>query len=137
MRIDGPFRAGRPGTAAPRRTGGGGFSLDGTAPAGGSGRTAAARNMSGLEGVLALQEVEDPAGRRKGAVKRGNDMLDLLDELRLSVLSGRIAPDQLERLARLSSENAVPEEGRLGEVLAEIELRAKVELAKLGRFPAT
>ena len=59
-------------------------------------------------------------------------MLDLLDEVRHGLLIGVLPEHKLRRLLILSS---VKREGfmdpRLGLILSDIELRAKVELAKL------
>jgi hypothetical protein len=56
-----------------------------------------------------------------------------LDELRLAILDGRLRPVDLERLTRLVAEQrTAADDPRLAGILDEIELRAAVELAKLG-----
>jgi hypothetical protein len=95
--------------------------------------SAAAAPSSAVDALLALQEVDQTGSGRKRAVRRGNDLLDRLEEIRIGLLTGQISRDRLQELARLAREGR-PAVGdpRLAEILAEIELRAEVELAKLG-----
>ncbi|HYM32835.1 MAG TPA: flagellar assembly protein FliX [Candidatus Cybelea sp.] len=96
------------------------------AVAGGS-RVAPANNL------LALQEVTDATQSRRRAVKRGNDLLDRLDEIRHGLLLGTISASELVQLARtLREQRGGIDDPRLIAVLDDIELRAAVELAKLG-----
>lgn len=88
-------------------------------------------SLGQLDGLLALQEVPDDSSGQ--AQQRGEALLDRLDELRLAILTGRLRPADLERLTRLVAEQrAAVDDPRLAGVLDEIELRAAVELAKLG-----
>ena len=119
---------------AARRAGGGGFSLGDSASGAtrvGSGQLQA---ISGLDVLVALQGVEDKAERRKRAVRRGQSALDALDALKLGVLTGSLDQPALNRLkaaaADLTSETGEP---GLDRVLAEIDLRVQVEIAKLSR----
>ena len=94
-------------------------------------------SISGVDTLLALQSVGDVTEReaRKRMIRRGEDILDQLEELRHGLLIGSMSADKLEGLAktvRVSREDCV--DPRLGSILDEIELRAEVELAKLGRF---
>ena len=90
-----------------------------------------ATNLGQVDALLALQEVSDDASGR--AQQRGEALLDRLDELRLAILAGRLRPDDLERLTRLVAEQRTAvDDPRLAGILDEIELRAAVELAKLG-----
>lgn len=100
-------------------------------------------SVSGLQGLLAIQEVsaEDDAtsGRQRHArlMHRGEDLLDRLEEIRLGLLLGAIPKDRLMDLARVV--RARREQGpnrQLDALLDEIELRAEVELAKLARAEA-
>jgi hypothetical protein len=87
-----------------------------------------------LDTLLAVQAQEDPAERRKRQARRGHDLLDGLDRLKAALLSGRVQIAELERLkGMLSARREITDDPRLDEVLAHIELRAAVELAKLGR----
>jgi hypothetical protein len=82
---------------------------------------------------LALQGVEDSTERRKRAVKRGRDALDVLDDLKIGLLSGSLDPATVQRLRAAASDlKANSGDEGLDSVLAEIELRVEVELAKAG-----
>jgi hypothetical protein len=115
--------------------GGTGFAeqLESEAPAEGAAPLAP---LGGVEGLLALQEVGEDGGRRRRPSARGHAVLDQLEEIRRGLLLGSIPRAELERLERLAAgmreDVADP---RLAEILAEIELRAKVELAKLVAAP--
>lgn len=100
---------------------------------GAAARPAAAGAAAPLDSLLALQEVPDALVGRARAKRRGEELLDQLEQLRLGLLAGRLPRDRLERLVRLAAEQReLGDDPRLGEILAEIELRAAVELAKLG-----
>lgn len=121
-------------TPLARRAGGGAFSLGDSASGAtrvGSGQLQA---ISGLDVLVALQGVEDKTERRKRAVRRGQTALDALDALKLGVLTGSLDQPALNRLkaaaADLTSETGEP---GLDRVLAEIDLRVQVEIAKLSR----
>jgi hypothetical protein len=91
-----------------------------------------AGGIASIEALFALQEVPDATAGRKRALKRGNQMLDRLEDLKRGLLLGTIGRDKLEDLARLAREGSVGvDDPNLREVLQEIELRAEVELAKL------
>jgi hypothetical protein len=97
----------------------------------------APRLIGGIDALLALQGFDDPLERRRRAVKRGRTALDALDALKLSLLTGSIETGALAALKAVAAELA----DRTGEpdldtVLAEIELRVGVELAKIGMPPA-
>jgi len=108
-----------------------------------SSEAAEAQRMVGLDGVmtvsalLALQGVEDPLHRRKRAMGRASRILDMLEDLKLAMLEGAASPATLDNLARaVREERASTDDPRLEVVLNEIETRAAVELAKLGRTRA-
>jgi len=88
--------------------------------------------LSGIEALMALQEVPDAMAKRKRALARGDKMLDRLDDLRRGLLLGHISHDKLSDLARMAGESAAEvDDPTLRDILQEIELRAQVELAKL------
>ena len=116
------------------RTGTTGFAseLDSDAPVQGP---AGPSELAGVASLLALQEVGDPTAERRRAVRRGEDMLERLDELRHGLLTGSLPVEKLDSLlglVRRHQDRVV--DPRLREVLREIEVRAAVELAKLGRM---
>ncbi len=90
--------------------------------------------LAPVDALLALQEVsDDPGGRNRGR-RQGEALLDHLDDLRLGLLSGRMSLSALERLsAMVASKRDQVDDRRLTQILEEIEIRAAVELAKLGR----
>jgi Class II flagellar assembly regulator len=123
--------------AAGRRDGraGSSFATDFTSPAGGDttvSSTGATRALSPVDGLFALQEVPEALAGHRRAIRRGSALLDRLDDLRLSLLSGQLSVSQIGELSRLvASERAQVDDPRLAAVLDEIDLRAQVELAKL------
>jgi hypothetical protein len=75
---------------------------------------------------------DDPAERRRRSFKRGSDLLETLDSLKAALLSGRVGHAQLQRLAaQVTARGGSSGDAGLDEVVAHIELRAQVELAKL------
>lgn len=95
---------------------------------------AAASQTSAVEGLLALQEVDEDGRGRRQAKEHGEALLDRLDEIREALLTGRLNSGTLDRLlTQIRRQRATFSDPRLAEILDEIELRAAVELAKLGR----
>jgi len=86
-----------------------------------------------VDPLLAVQEAADATQGRAKARARGEALLDRLDELRMGLLMGFYPKERLEDLLRMvRARRPDAGSGRLAEVLDEIELRAEVELAKLG-----
>ncbi len=94
---------------------------------------ASAQAIQGVEAILALQSVDDATGGRRRALQHGHDMLDVLEELHIDLISGHISDQKLDRLALLVSERAPSNDPEIDAVVAEIELRVRVELAKRNR----
>jgi len=140
MKVEGP-NGPRPGPAV-RRTGKSGGDDTGFARAlasetedGGEAPSVhAVQPVSGVGAVLAVQEVGDEEQRRSRAKRRGESLLDELDEVRHALLVGALPRHRLEALLGLveSQRPGISDPG-LSEVLDEIDLRAQVELAKLQR----
>jgi Class II flagellar assembly regulator len=134
MRIQGSAAALAPAsTPAAKRSASGTFSLD----QGNAARSATAmsgtRSIGGIDTLLALQGVDEFGERRRKAVKRGRTALDALDALKLGLLSGTYDTGALARLKSVTAALSEPSgDPMLDSVLAEIELRAQVELAKIG-----
>lgn len=96
----------------------------------------AAGPVSAVDALLALQEVDDSTtGQSKSRARKwGHDMLDQLERLRIGIVDGVVPRADLERIAQSIERQRVRTDDPLLEViLDEIELRAKVELAKLDR----
>jgi hypothetical protein len=120
-------------TSNARRSSSSSFSLPNASETSDSRPAAAPVGVSGIDALLALQGVEDPTEKRKRAVKRGRDALDVLDDLKIGLLSGSLDPATVQRLRLAASElKANSGDEGLDSVLAEIELRVEVELAKAG-----
>ena len=123
-------------TSGVRRTSSSGFSLPEDATSAGETRaTLAPKATANIDALLALQGIEyDPVERRKRSVQRGKRALDVLDDLKLGLLSGNLDGATVSRLrdaaANLKSSSGDP---GLDSVLSEIELRVEVELAKAGQ----
>ncbi len=84
-------------------------------------------------GILSVQEVEEGETRRGRMIRRGHEMLDSLEELKLSLLLGEVPLDQLEEIReQMREEKELVSDPRLREVMNQIEIRAAVELAKFG-----
>lgn len=94
----------------------------------------AAGPLASLGAILALQDLPDPTERRRRAVRRGDGLLDRLELLRNDLLEGAVTADALTRLRLAFDQQSEPvEDQALAEILAEIELRTAVELAKIDR----
>ena len=90
--------------------------------------------LAAVDALLAIQEAPggvDPRSRRRRAVRRGEDMLDLLEEIKLGLLVGRLPSGKLQALlAVVGQQRDQVSDPKLAAVLDQIELRAQVELAK-------
>lgn len=135
MKINPITGAAIPATGSGVRKGGGDFSLSASGSAQKSAaptQAASASGLFGMDALLALQGEEDVlTGRRRRQIRRSHDILDALDDLKVSVLSGEIDDEALLRLqANIAASREDIEDDRLQGVLNEIETRAFVELAK-------
>jgi hypothetical protein len=137
MRIYGPNGT-TPGTQASttRRTGSSGFSLPDLTAATESRATTGPKAAANIDALLALQGVEeDPVERRKRSVRRGRGALDVLDDLKIGLLSGNFDPSTVTRLRAAAADlKSSSGDAGLDAVLSEIELRVEVELAKAGQY---
>ena len=136
MKVTGTGGVGQAGSAkAARAAGGEGFRL----PASGgasettqAAATAAAKPVMGVDALIALQDIGGPLERRRRSVRRAGRILDVLDGLKLALLSGELSTHDLARLQRaIREQREATDDPRLEAVLDEIETRAQVELAKL------
>jgi hypothetical protein len=142
MRITGPNGPAAPAAGgAARRSSAGTFSLPEQETSSAPAATGGARTVGGIEALMALQGVggvESVDERRRRAVKRGHTALDLLDEMKISLLAGRLDPAMLLRLKAAAADlKDLSGDPRVDGVLAEIDLRVEVELAKVESAAAT
>lgn len=93
----------------------------------------AAAPMAAVGGLFALQETPDATQGRSKGVNRAEDLLEQLEDIRRGLLVGAIPVSGLKSLAyTIRQQRAQTDDPRLNSILGEIELRAEVELAKLG-----
>ena len=123
-------------TSSTRRASSGGFTLPDVGTTQETRATLAPKPTANIDALIALQGIEeDPAERRRRSVARGKGALDVLDDLKLGLLSGNLDSSTVSRLrdaaANLKASSGDP---GLDAVLSEIELRVEVELAKAGQF---
>lgn len=139
MRVDTRFAAAAAGSlGATRRAAAPGAFAPATTEEAPRGVTAGASQtgmLAGLDAILTLQGQDGADAqkeRRRRSVQRGHDLLDGLDRLKAALIGGRVATGDLQAIAGRLAER-MPESGdpRLDGLMAEIELRAAVELAKL------
>jgi Class II flagellar assembly regulator len=136
MRVDSRSPAPSPASAAPPRGAAAArFSLGQAPAAGAAGKAAAAAPLVTLDALLAVQGEGDPPERRRRSLRRGQDLLESLDRLKAALLAGRLGAGQLQALAGQLGRAGAGSSGDPGldDVVAQIELRAQVELAKLRR----
>lgn len=98
-------------------------------------QTSSIAASAGIDALLALQSVDDATTGRRKAVRRANLLLDALEEIRADLLAGRVSEGRLNRAVALLTQAKAATEPGLDALVADIELRVRVELAKLGRYP--
>jgi len=93
--------------------------------------------IAAVESILMLQQVDDTRSGPSRGIAHGEQLLDMLDQVRDGLLAGGISRTTLNRLAaavgRRQENFADP---KLQGILDEIDLRARVELAKLEQADA-
>jgi len=95
--------------------------------------------VASVDALLAAQAVAGDVEQdvRRRLIRRGEDILDRLEELRHALLAGSVPKERLIQLAQMvRARRDTVSDPRLATILDEIELRAEVELAKLSRRPA-
>ena len=93
---------------------------------------ASTNRISSVDAVVGMQEITDDNKDERGAKNRANLILDKLEDIRMGLLLGEIPKSNLEELSKVlkvARENSV--DTKLLEIIDDIELRAKIELAKL------
>jgi hypothetical protein len=93
---------------------------------------ASTNRISSVDAVVAMQEITDDNKEERNAKNRANSILDKLEDIRMGLLLGQIPKSKLEELSKIlkvARENSV--DSNLLEIIDDIELRAKIELAKL------
>jgi hypothetical protein len=89
--------------------------------------------VGGIGAIIGVQEVGDATERASKGKKRAHRLLEQLDELRIALINGVLSKDQLLRLSNMVQQEKIGvDDPRLAEILDDIDLRARVELAKFG-----
>ncbi|PIR31864.1 MAG: hypothetical protein COV36_06475 [Alphaproteobacteria bacterium CG11_big_fil_rev_8_21_14_0_20_44_7] len=97
--------------------------------------TQAPASLMSVSAVSFINEVGDidPEERKKQMIERGNDLLDDLEKIRDDLVFGTRSPAALQNiLNKLEVKREKIDDPKLEELINEIEVRASVELAKLG-----
>jgi Class II flagellar assembly regulator len=135
-KVDGPspLRGAQPVRRAVKTESSGGTSFARTLEETSGLKEAAATGAAmGVSGILGIQEVDDALARAAKGKARAFDILDRLEDIRLELLAGGISKDRLLQLSRMvSARRESISDPKLAEILDDIDLRAQVELAKLG-----
>ena len=91
------------------------------------------QNINNIDSLIALQDIDSAMSKQERAVQKGFHLLDDLDNLKLAILGGAKLERELKSLqnnTEMLSTRDLPE--KLKNTLQEIDLRARVELAKRG-----
>ena len=138
MQVDGPGRVGprtvgRTPKSASAKSGDFAAKVGGKAEEPSPPAVGASNSLGTVEALIAVQGVQDATQRAGGpGWQRAEDLLDRLEEIRHGILTGALSRTRLEALVQnLASRREANVDPRLAAVLDDIELRAKVELAKL------
>jgi len=101
--------------------------------AGGGAPVSGSAQIGSVEALLAVQADPGLSGDARAAdIRHAEDLLDRLDAIRNGILAGRMSRSALEDIVgRLQARRQGASDPRLTELIDEIELRARVELAKL------
>jgi hypothetical protein len=128
---NGTAAAAAPATA--RKTAGSIFSVGGQEPPRSTAPTGGLRAISTVDALIALQGIEDFRERKKRAVTKGRNAVDVLDQLKLGFHDGTVGQGMLARLkVATDGLNEGSGDAGLDAVLGEIDLRVAAELAKAG-----
>lgn len=134
MRIENSQRIGNTGARGTSRNTGSGpaFHVDEGNGVERPAATTSAAPTAGIDALLALQAAEDPAIRRKKQIRRAAALLDTLEEIKADLLIGRVSEGRLNQLMALIGRARERGDPQIDALLDDIELRARVELAKRG-----
>ena len=137
MRIESNPRTASSGARAPARNTAPGqpFHVDDSGQTPRAAAPAGAAPATALDALLALQAVDDPVLKRRKLVRRGQSLLDALEAIKADLLVGRVSEGRLNQLMAVIGQARERGDPGLDALLEDIELRARVELAKRGLFP--
>ncbi len=137
IKVGGPGGAGGArrtgGAGASRASSGGAFKVDGASGSSATSGASAASDVasaSALGALIALQSEGRNGARNRAMAERA---LMLLERIRDGLVEGRIIASDLAALADAADAKLTDPDEKIAAIYAEISLRAKVELAKMGR----
>lgn len=94
-----------------------------------------AQPISGIDSMLLIQGVDPDESNRQAAVQQAGGVLDALEQVRRGILLGAIPVGRLQRLSsQLQKQLDSASDPDLIDILTDIVLRARVELAKAGIY---
>ncbi len=130
IRVSGPGGPSGPRATAGARGAGGAFHVADTGGAVAAAPAFEAASASALGALIALQSDTGSRKRNRAGAER---TLMLLERLRDGLLAGRIPVSDLAGLADAATAKLDDADPEIAAIYADIALRARVELAKLGR----
>lgn len=95
---------------------------------------ASVQSVARVDALLAVQGVDNPTERaaRRKMYARGDQILQRLDDLKLSLLGGGLTIGQVVNIADMvASHREKINDPKMSALLDEIDLRAQIELAKI------
>ena len=136
MRIDGNSRTQNLGypSSPVRVPSAAAFAAESDAHVSGPANAAPMAAMTDISSLLALQGFEDPLFAKRKAMRRGAALLDTLDDIKSDLLCGQVGEGRLNQLLALIAQARERTLPGLDALIDDIELRARVELAKFGHF---
>ena len=86
--------------------------------------------LGSVQMLVTLAAYDPDRERRRQMAEQGSDGLDELEALQVELAVGEVSPKRLEQLAEWVSQVEQPNDPVLAAIMADIELRVRVELAK-------
>jgi hypothetical protein len=137
MKIQGPSKSGETSKTDKAKKTGKTDSTFGNMVTGGARESAgagASQSIARVDALLSVQAAEDPTERaaRRRMKSRGESILNQLDRLKMSILTGNLTVGEVINIADVvaSHREKVSDPG-LTAILDEIDLRAQIEIAKI------
>lgn len=137
MKVEGPSKTGsaqKSGKAKPSGKTNNAFDDMVVGGAGQVSGAASVQSVARIDALLAVQSVDNPTERavRRKMYARGDQILQRLDDLKLSLLGGGLTIGQVVNIADMvASHREKINDPKMSALLDEIDLRAQIELAKI------
>ena len=91
--------------------------------------------LTSVNSLLSLQEMPTSSDGRSKGLARAEDMLEHLEIIRHGLLAGQIPFSKLKDVVTvISNQRSLSNDSTLDKILDDVELRVKVELAKLEMY---